>query len=493
MKLKKKALVTLMVIGAFGGVVAEASAAEGFVWAGYNTNSATGYAFSVYEYRYDTAQQKSLKCASTLWNAAPIVVSFGGGTGVNNDAVNETNLGRKLSNACVRLVAIQGTYPYLTGAPPQNTLDNGIALKRVTVAAQNMGFAINTIINWTYYSGASHVTVKGGSASGIFGAKVLEQRFGSLTAAPWNKVRRFVLGGPPAADLAEACKFTADGNTTLQWAMNDFTGHATCMAYLDKRKTLAGTWWVYTPDPLLTSFNPTQLSQLSSMGMKVNTFVGDRDEIFGYGVAGLNCATATNGSCWNGPPGVENYLTTSNLRNIPGGVWRASVSNPRAAKFASASAATTFTTIPEATHSSGPDVSSGICDVIAEGRVNTNPAACYDPGNVAGVIDSVQNNTVYGWACANGNPYSIAVHLYVGGSAGTGAVIGGYVANSASEPAVANACGSFGTAYRFQIPLSLATRQAHVGKKVYIHAIQPTGTSPNYLINNSGVFSVPAP
>ena len=483
MKLKKKALVTLLAFGALGGIAADATAAEGFVWVGYNTNT-TGYAFAVYEYRYDTAQQKSLKCASTLWNSAPIVVSFGGASGTFSDMLDNT-LGRKLSNACVRLVGVKGTNDYMTGAPPVNLSNNKMAWDRVSVAGQNMGFAVNTVINWAYYSGASHVTVKGGSASGIFGAKVLDQRFASFGVAPWNKVRRFVFGGPPAADLAQACKYTADGTNILQGVTTGFTGYGTCKLYLASRS--------YAADKLVNTFTPTQLSQLYSMGMKVNTFVGDKDEIFGYGVQGANCATATNGSCWKGPEGVDDYLTVSGLRNIPGGVWKTSVSNPWAAKFASASAATTFTTIPGATHSSGPDITSGICDVIAEGRANTNPAACYDPGAVVGVIDYVQSNTVSGWACASRSPYPIAVHLYVGGSAGVGTVIGGYTANVASELAVASVCGSFGRAYRFQIPLSLATRQTHVGKKIYIHAIQPTGASPNYLINNSGVFSVPAP
>ncbi|MEQ1513049.1 MAG: hypothetical protein ABL934_10280 [Lysobacteraceae bacterium] len=484
MNMKKKSLATILAFGVLGIATADASAAEAFVWVGSGINS-TGYAFSIYEYRYDIAQQKSLKCASTRWDSAPIVVSFGGADGTLTDMLDST-LGRKLSNACVRLVGIKGANAYMVGAPPVTPFNTKIAWDRVSVAGQNMGYAVNAVINWTRYSGSSHVTVKGGSASGIFGAKVLEQRFAWFNVAPWNKVRRFVFGGPPAADLAAACRNTAEGAAiTLQSVTKGFTGYESCRSYLVGRN--------YQADILVSKFTPTQLSQLYSMGMKINTFVGDKDDIFGYGFPGANCATAISGTCWKGPDGVDNYLYESGLYYIPGGVWKASVSNPWAAKFASASAATTFTTIPGATHSSGPDITSGICDVIAEGRANTNPAACYDPGTVVGVIDSVQSNTVSGWACASRSPYPIAVHLYVGGSAGAGTVIGGYTANAASELAVASVCGSFGRAYRFQIPLSLATRQAHVGKKIYIHAIQPTGTSPNYLINNSGVFSVPAP
>ncbi|TXH66346.1 MAG: hypothetical protein E6Q88_12160 [Lysobacteraceae bacterium] len=475
------------------GVAGNAVAAEGFVFVHYNTNPSTNYAFYAYEYRYDTAQQKSLKCSSASWNSAPIVVSFGGADGTSTDAV-DADLGRRLSNACVRLVAIQGANGYLTGAPAINLANKNMALDRVTTGGQNMGFAVNSVINLAYYSGASHVTVKGGSASGIYGAKVLEQRYGSLGTYPWTKVRRFVFGGPPTGDLTEACKYTADGSTTLQAAMTGHTGYATCKDYLNSRKTLAGTWWVYTATPLYTAFNGAQLTQLNNWGVKVNTFVGNRDEIFGYGVAGLNCATALNGSCWNGPQGVDNYLAGSGLTGSLGGVSRRTINDSRTAKFATATSNVTFTTMNNATHAiTGPVANVGVCDVIAEGRSGANPAACYDPGRITGIIDSVQNNTIYGWACASGSPYSISVHVYVGGSAGVGTIIGGYAAANGSETAVANACGSFGTAYRFAIPLSLSVRQAHAGKRIYIHGIHPTGTYANDLLSNPGVFSVPAP
>lgn len=493
MNMKINLLLPLLAAGALSGFACTADAAEGYVWIGANTNT-TGYAFNVYEYRYDTLQQKSLKCASGAWETAPIVVSFGGAEGTGGDSL-DPDLGRRLSNACVRLVAINGANAYLTGAPANNLSNKNMALDRVNVAGQNMGFAVDTVINWGYYANASHVTVKGGSASGIYGAKVLEQRLSALGTASskWYKVRRFVFGGPPTGDLVDACRHTADGNTTLQWAMNLHTGYATCKDYENSRLVLAGTRYVPSPMPLYTALTATQLNTLSSLGVKVNTFVGDQDEIFGYGI-GLNCATAWDGYCWNGPQGVESYLTVSNLRNSVGGVARTTVGNAQFAKFASASANVTFTTIPGGKHAPAPLTTSGVCDVIAEGRANANPAACYDPQAIRGVIDSVTNNTIYGWACAAASPYPIAVHVYVGGSAGIGTIVGGYVANAGSEPAVASACSSFGTAYRFAIPLSLSVRQAYAGRKIYIHGIHPTGIGYNNdLIANSGVFGVPAP
>lgn len=114
-------------------------------------------------------------------------------------------------------------------------------------------------------------------------------------------------------------------------------------------------------------------------------------------------------------------------------------------------------------------------------------------GDVKGVIDGVSNNAVGGWACSHGSKAPIAVHLYVGGSAGVGTIIGGYAAANYSEPAVAAACGTNASAYRFSIPLSYSTRVAHAGKKIYIHAIHPTGATPNWLLTASGVYAVPAP
>jgi hypothetical protein len=131
---------------------------------------------------------------------------------------------------------------------------------------------------------------------------------------------------------------------------------------------------------------------------------------------------------------------------------------------------------------------------------SSNPYAIDDlantaigPGVVRGTIDGVAGNAVSGWACAYASRTPISVHLYVGGSAGIGTLIGSYPANNASEPAVASVCSGRGTAYRFSIPLPLAVRQAHAGKRIYIHGIHPTGAYNNDLLANSGVFSVPAP
>jgi hypothetical protein len=137
---------------------------------------------------------------------------------------------------------------------------------------------------------------------------------------------------------------------------------------------------------------------------------------------------------------------------------------------------------------------------VTELRANrSTTAVAGSPGAIRGVFDGVYNNRVNGWACSYGWFLPIDVHLYVGGPAGVGTAIGSYGADysKADASAVAGQCGTTGPAYRFDIPLSLATRQAHRGKRIYIHGIHPTGAHANSLVGNSGAsgagYLVPAP
>src|SRR5450759_1197461 len=109
---------------------------------------------------------------------------------------------------------------------------------------------------------------------------------------------------------------------------------------------------------------------------------------------------------------------------------------------------------------------------------------------VDGLAASGANTSIVGWACGEGLTTSIYVVLYLNGPAGTGQLIGWFVANQSSEPAVAQACGSTGTNYRFSIPLSPSVLQSNQGQKIYVHGISPTGL-PNDLLTNSGTFLVP--
>jgi hypothetical protein len=117
-------------------------------------------------------------------------------------------------------------------------------------------------------------------------------------------------------------------------------------------------------------------------------------------------------------------------------------------------------------------------------------------GEVLGVIDGVyfQNGgyVVSGWACRLGTPGSIDVHMYLGGDAGSGTFGTAVTANMPSEPAVAAACLTTGSNFRFAIPLTGQLLAAFGGKSIYIHGISANGT-PNYTISNSGAFKIPAP
>jgi len=115
---------------------------------------------------------------------------------------------------------------------------------------------------------------------------------------------------------------------------------------------------------------------------------------------------------------------------------------------------------------------------------------------IAGYIDGfVQRGSspyLYGWACLTSHSDSIAVHVYAGGSAWTGGtLILGATANLASEPAVASACESNGSRYRFEIPIPAAVQQQYEGQAVYVHGISPFPEIPNLAIGASGIFAIP--
>ena len=112
---------------------------------------------------------------------------------------------------------------------------------------------------------------------------------------------------------------------------------------------------------------------------------------------------------------------------------------------------------------------------------------------ITGVIDGVYYTNgltvASGWACDSGHPESIAVHLYAGGPAGTGNFVTAVMANLPSDGAVAAACGSTGTNYRFQIEIG-SYQAENVAKTIYVHGISISG-GPNYTIYNSGAFIFP--
>jgi len=127
-------------------------------------------------------------------------------------------------------------------------------------------------------------------------------------------------------------------------------------------------------------------------------------------------------------------------------------------------------------------------------------ASSAEAGTVTGNIDGIINgNTVSGWACQTGNPNSILVDLYlVKPEVQGGIFIGQYPANMASEPAVASACQSTGTNYRYQIVLTsgqqgqLGQLQEFAGKNVYVYGVDPNSRT-LYSLAFSGWFAIPDP
>lgn len=123
------------------------------------------------------------------------------------------------------------------------------------------------------------------------------------------------------------------------------------------------------------------------------------------------------------------------------------------------------------------------------GRAITGRGSRSIVGNIDGVTRIDGASYLVGWACAEGFEGSIAVHVYLDGGAGQGTFAGAFVANGASEPAVAQACNVSGTAYRFHIPLD-PYQADHPGAPIYVHGISPYGLT-NLLIAGSGVARVP--
>lgn len=128
-------------------------------------------------------------------------------------------------------------------------------------------------------------------------------------------------------------------------------------------------------------------------------------------------------------------------------------------------------------------------------RITISRSAYPPDTHIVGTIDGVfaapgGGYEVSGWACSSGYDGSIAVHMYLGGAAGSSPHGFAYMADVASEPQVAAACGTNGTAHRFKIPIDTQMRSLHGGKTIFIHGISPAGHD-NSLISGSGQAVVP--
>ena len=125
------------------------------------------------------------------------------------------------------------------------------------------------------------------------------------------------------------------------------------------------------------------------------------------------------------------------------------------------------------------------------GAPSTNVQVNVVGTTVRGNVEGVSNGRITGWACSSGINTSIDVHVYLGGAAGSGGVLGAYDrARFPSEPAVATACGASGSAYRFSIPIPSDWAVNHANKPIYVHGISPVG-GPNPALPGSGSLLVP--
>lgn len=116
-------------------------------------------------------------------------------------------------------------------------------------------------------------------------------------------------------------------------------------------------------------------------------------------------------------------------------------------------------------------------------------------GNIDGAPTS-DNPVVGGWACSTDIIGSITVQLYVGGPANgddgsQGTLVATATANLPSEAAVAAACGTNGTNYRFSIPISAAVESQYPNESIWVYGVSPVGNG-NGALTNSGTYTVPA-
>lgn len=117
-------------------------------------------------------------------------------------------------------------------------------------------------------------------------------------------------------------------------------------------------------------------------------------------------------------------------------------------------------------------------------------------GHIDGVaVDAVAGPHVKGWACQQGRPESLIVHIYANESAkeaakGIFALTGN--ADLDEEPAVDTACqDTTGRKHRFDIPIPGSTLLQVHGMPLFVHGIRAVGNVENAAISGSGTTKLP--
>jgi hypothetical protein len=122
-------------------------------------------------------------------------------------------------------------------------------------------------------------------------------------------------------------------------------------------------------------------------------------------------------------------------------------------------------------------------------------------GRVVGNIDGISNDGgqlyLSGWACQQGNPAPIEVHIYADRSAydqPPGVFVTAGKAELANEPPVSQACQDpKGGKHRFKIELSNQRLKSYRQRKLYAHGIAIVGNVENTAIGGSGSKRFPEP
>jgi hypothetical protein len=120
-------------------------------------------------------------------------------------------------------------------------------------------------------------------------------------------------------------------------------------------------------------------------------------------------------------------------------------------------------------------------------------------GRIVGHVDGARYDTngahVWGWACQQGRPESLVVHVYAAPSARDGTKQTFVVAGKAdlgNEPAVDRACDDAGGhKHRFDVPLPGALLAGLRGQAIYVHGIRVAGSVENAAIGSSGTLVFP--
>ncbi|PCJ99231.1 MAG: hypothetical protein COA42_24255, partial [Alteromonadaceae bacterium] len=114
-----------------------------------------------------------------------------------------------------------------------------------------------------------------------------------------------------------------------------------------------------------------------------------------------------------------------------------------------------------------------------------------DSYTVEGRVEAIVDNHLLGWACAKDFEYAVNYRVFVDGVEGVGELIGEGVANEDSAPEdFREVCRTVGNAHSFSFALTEEILLAHVGKDIFVQAVNPLG-SIEYL-SGSGALPVSA-